>query len=133
MQVSELRDHLLKPHRPPQYKSSKRLESHGFQGVLVKGVIKNEKIYTEKFTICKPFKGNVYFCIIKLNLLLFLNLFEMTKATKAHYIAQLEEHLSWLDIMLDLNTNENHRLSLLAEYRKTAKDLAELRDKPTSD
>ncbi len=57
----------------------------------------------------------------------------MTKATKAQYIAQLEEHLSWLDIMLDLNTNDNHRLSLLAEYKKTAKDLAELRDKPTSD
>jgi hypothetical protein len=35
--------------------------------------------------------------------------------------------------MLDLNTNDNHRLSLLAEYKKTAKDLAELRDKPTSD
>jgi hypothetical protein len=57
----------------------------------------------------------------------------MTKITKAQYIAQLEEHLSWLDIMLDLNTNENHRLSLLTEYKKTAKDLAELRDKPTSD
>jgi hypothetical protein len=57
----------------------------------------------------------------------------MTKATKAQYIAQLEDHLYWLDIMLDLNTNENHRLSLLAEYKKTAKDLAELRDKSTSD
>jgi hypothetical protein len=57
----------------------------------------------------------------------------MTKTTKAQYIMQLEEHLSWLDIMIDLNTNENHRLSLLAEYKKTTKDLAELRDKPTSD
>jgi hypothetical protein len=57
----------------------------------------------------------------------------MSKATKAQYIAQLEDHLYWLDIMLDLNTNENHRLSLLSEYKKTAKDLAELRDKSTSD
>ena len=56
----------------------------------------------------------------------------MTKETKAKYMAQLEDDLAWLDMLLDLNQDENHRASLLEQYRKMAKDLADLRDEPTS-
>jgi hypothetical protein len=56
----------------------------------------------------------------------------MTKETKAKYMAQLEDDLAWLDMLLNLNQDENHRVSLLEQYRKTAKDLADLRDEPTS-
>ncbi len=57
----------------------------------------------------------------------------MTKETKAIYIARLEKRLAWLDLMLNLNQDANHHASLLAEYKKMAKDLADLRDNPTSD
>ena len=57
----------------------------------------------------------------------------MTKETKAIYMAQLEDDLAWLDMLLNLNQDENHHASLLAQYHKTAKDLADLRDRSTSD
>jgi hypothetical protein len=57
----------------------------------------------------------------------------MTKETKAIYMVILEKRLAWLDLMLNLNQDANHHASLLVEYKKTAKDLAQLRDNPTSD
>ena len=48
-------------------------------------------------------------------------------------MAQLEDDLAYLDFLLSVNQNDNHRASLLEQYKKIARDLAELRDKKTSD
>ncbi len=58
----------------------------------------------------------------------------MTKESKSRMIAHLEEKLTWLDALIDLNEDNSDAIeSLLNEYRLQTKALAELRDEPTND
>jgi hypothetical protein len=58
----------------------------------------------------------------------------MTKASKARHLAQLEKELAYLDLLMDLNSeNETAVKSFQEQYKKLTITLAEIRDCPTTD
>ena len=58
----------------------------------------------------------------------------MTKTSKARLLMQLEKELAYLDLLMELNSNnENALKSFQEQYEKAAKNLAAIRDSPTTD
>jgi hypothetical protein len=58
----------------------------------------------------------------------------MTKASKERMLTQMEKQLALLDLLINYNSdNESAVKSFQEQYKKLAKELAIIRDLPTTD